>query len=167
MPLKTVALIAAVSVTIGWLLAAMLTPPVARLQSLPERQVRPAVAAESAPFTELLNLRLREAPLPPASRRNPFTFGARERTALPPRITTEPELPPAVHGPQPVPIGPVYALSGIGITGDVRTAVLTDGENVRVVKVEDVIDRFTVVEISDSSVTLASGTETYTLRLPQ
>lgn len=161
MPLRTVALVAAVSVTIGWLLAATLTPPVARLQSLPEQQE--AAAVDQRPLTQQLNLRLREAPLPPTSGRNPFSFGVPERRKTLAGETDPPTLPdptPATAVP-----GPHYLLSGIGITGEVRSAVLTDGENVFVVKLDEAISGYTVVEITESSVTLASDTARHILRL--
>ena len=161
MPLRTVALVAAVSATIGWLLAATLTPPVARLQSLPEQQE--AAAADQRPLIQQLNLRLREAPLPPRSGRNPFSFGVPER-----RKTPEPEIDvPTLPNTTPVPVVPEprYVLSGIGITGDARSAVLTDGENVFVVKLDETIAGYTVVDITESSVTIASDTARHTLRL--
>ena len=65
MPPKTVAVLGAVCLTTGWLLASMLTPPVAKLQSLPERRTASAAAAASDPpaaFTEQLHLKLQQAP---------------------------------------------------------------------------------------------------------
>lgn len=165
MPFRTVALVAAVCVTIGWLLAATLTPPVARLQSLPEGE--PRQAAEPAPFTEQLNRRLREAPLPPSTGRNPFGFGGRDRSESPAAavVSAAAEVPsPAIDLP---PSGPSYQLSGIGVTGDVRTAVLTDGREVHVVKVNDAVGAYTVLEITDSTVTLASDANRLTLRFAQ
>jgi hypothetical protein len=168
MPPRRVALVAAVCVTVGWLLAATLTPPVARLQTLAEQ--RPAVASEAPPFTERLNLRLREAPSPPTTVRNPFSFGTRVRN-LPPvaenertRLDSEPVAPVAAAPRQP---SFAYSLSGIGIAGDVRTAVLTDGEGIRIVKVNDTVADYTVVEITDSSVTLESGATRQILHLAQ
>lgn len=165
MPLRTVALVAAVCVTIGWLLAATLTPPVARLQSLPDRQ--PRQASEQAPFTEQLNLRLRDAPPPPTTGRNPFSFGerARREPTAPAVVTDVAAGPPAAIDVPPS--GPAYQLSGIGITGDVRTAVLTDGRDVHIVKVNDAIGVYTVVEITESTVTLAADTDRLTLRFAQ
>jgi hypothetical protein len=58
-------------------------------------------------------------------------------------------------------------LSGIGIAGDARTAVLTDGEGIRIVKVNDTVADYTVVEITDTSVTLESGASRQILRLAQ
>jgi hypothetical protein len=165
MPPRTVALVAAVCVTIGWLLAATLTPPVARLQALPEP---PRSAALEAPqFTERLNLRLREAPPAPTTRRNPFTFGSGPRNATPSALITPARLdaaPPAIETPT---SAFAFSLSGIGIAGELRTAVLTDGQSVHIVKVNDTIADYTVVEITDSSVTLESGASRQILRLAQ
>jgi hypothetical protein len=163
MPPKTVALVAAVCVMIGWLLAATLTPPVARLQSLPEQQ-RPATTTEEPQFTERLNLRLREVPDPPTTRRNPFNFGSRARN-----VAAEPIDSTGLVAEPAAPSQPAfaYSLSGIGIAGEVRTAVLTDRSEVRIVRVNDTLAGYTVVEISDDSVTLESGTARHTLRFAQ
>ncbi len=167
MPPRTVALVAAVCVTIGWLLAATLAPPVARLQSRSDRQQRVAPAAEQAPFTEPLNLRLRKTPPPPTAVRNPFSFGVRARrepaTSATDPVPRDPSPPTA----EPTRAGLAYSLSGIGITGELRTAVLTDGHNVHIVEVNDAVGVYRVVEITDSSVTLASDTDRHTLRLAQ
>ena len=168
MPPRTVALVAAVCVTIGWLLAATLTPPVARLQSLTAQQ--PAAAAfEDPQFTERLNLRLREAPPAPTARRNPFNFGSRSRNATPAALIAPAplETQPAATEPEPAHAALAFSLSGIGIAGDLRTAVLTDGQNVHVVKINDTVAEFTVIAITDSSVTLESGTARHTLRFAQ
>jgi hypothetical protein len=165
MPPRTVALVAAVCVTIGWLLAATLTPPVARLQALPEPQH--PTTMDDPQFAERLNVRLREAPPPPTTRRNPFNFGSRPRNAAPPAsITPEPPAPEPAEM-EPRRSGLAFALSGIGIAGETRTAVLSDGQNVRIVRVNDTLAEYTVVEITDSSVTLESGTSRHTLRFAQ
>src|SRR5262245_37214536 len=113
MPPKTVAVVSAVSLMIGWLLASTLSPPIARLQSLPERPAStgPAAAAVATPYTEALALKQRAAPPPPQPRRNPFVFGEREPrpSSQPRRVNTE-TLPP------PHPVRPPYELSGIGIS---------------------------------------------------
>ncbi|HUE89562.1 MAG TPA: hypothetical protein VMO26_26085 [Vicinamibacterales bacterium] len=169
MPTRTVALVAAVCVTIGWLLAATLTPPVARLQSLPERPQGPAATSDQARFTEQLNLRLRDAPLPPTAGRNPFSFGTRARRAAPAPDVEPPPFDTTPAGTAPVAPAPsmAYVLAGIGVSGELRTAVLTDGQGVYVVKVNDAIAGFTIVEITDSSVTLATEAARHTLRLAQ
>jgi hypothetical protein len=155
-----------VCVTIGWLLAATLTPPVARLQSLAEPQRSPASIEEPA-FAERLNLRLREAPVAPTIRRNPFSFGSRQRD-----IGPSPESAPTLIDAPPITSAPTrpafaYALSGIGIAGEVRTAVLTDGHGIRIVKVNDTVAGYTVVEITDGSVTLESDVSRQILHLAQ
>jgi hypothetical protein len=155
---RHVAVVGAVGVTIGWLLASTLAPPVARVQSLPERPQPPAQAAEQPTFTEHFQERLRQLPPTPTGRRNPFVFGTRERIAPMAARASEDE-PDTSAVSLSVPRGPAYSVSGIGITGDVRTAILSDGQNVRIVKVNDDIDGYTVVEITETHVTLARAGE--------
>ena len=139
MPPRTVALIAAVCLTTGWLLASMLAPPVAKLQALPERRAPQHRHAEpSAPFTEQLQLRLRQAPLPPVPRRNPFVFG----TARGRRDTTMTASAGAGGGADRTSrVGPTFTLSGVGVSdtagGPLHTAVLSDGNTVHLVKAGD------------------------------
>jgi hypothetical protein len=137
MPPKTVALIAAVCLISGWLLASVLMPPTANLQALPDRRPPERVVAEPMPpaYSEQLKLRLERLPAAPVPRRNPFVFGSRERVATTsPRAAgrDEPEA-AVVLPPEPVaPAGPIFALSGMAIRetpdGPVRTAVLSDGQ---------------------------------------
>ena len=79
-PTRTVAVICAVSLTVGWLLASTLTPPVAQLQSLPARAERPSQQPAESTFAEQLHFRMQQAPEPPAPRRNPFQFRAEVET---------------------------------------------------------------------------------------
>ena len=160
MPPKTVAVVCAVSLTVGWLLASVLTPPVARLQSLPERRAESAPAAiDQGSFSEQLTLKLRQPPAPPQPRRNPFVFGAREERGGRQLADAAPPMPIA----PPQPVGPSYKLSGIAFNettqGVERTAVVSDGASVHLVKAGDVIGRYNVAEVTDSSVVLtdASG----------
>ena len=76
-------------------------------------------------------------------------------------------LTPEPLAPTPNITTPAFVLSGIGISGEVRTAVLTSGQDVHIVKVNDVIGAYTVVDISDSTVTLARETDRVTLRFAQ
>jgi hypothetical protein len=153
---RNVAFVGAIGVTIGWLFASTLAPPVARVQSrLPDRN--PPRAADEPPASLIVQLEQLDArPLPttPEGRRNPFVFGARIAR---PSSTVEPleaGLQSGSELPAPPP-GPSFVLSGIGISGDVRTAVLTaTGTDVLLVKVNDIVDGYTVAEISESSVTL-------------
>ncbi len=60
----------------------------------------------------------------------------------------------------------MFSLSGIGITGEIHTAILADGEAVHVVKVGDRVAGYDVVDVTDSSVTLADASGLrYVLRL--
>jgi hypothetical protein len=165
-PARTVAVIGAVCVTVGWLLAATVTPPIAQSQSLPQRAEKSVVATAESTFAEQLHFKLQQAPAPPAPRRNPFTFGQTPRRVA---AATEPGEPAAEVASQPTPapqVGPRFSLSGIGITGEVRTAVLAEGQRVHIVKPGDTIGGYTVVGVTDDSVTLseASGLQ-HVLRL--
>jgi hypothetical protein len=156
-PARTVAVIGAVCVTVGWLLASTLTPPVAQSQSLPERAEKPSLPPAESTFAEHLHFRMQQAPAPPAPRRNPFSFGQAPRPAAASPERSEPvtEVAPSPSSaPQP---GLRFSLSGIGVTGESRTAVLAEGQKVHIVKPGDVVDGFTVVAITDDSVTVAAS----------
>jgi hypothetical protein len=167
LPGRTVAYIGAVCVTVGWLLASTLTPPVANVQSLPGRQPKPTPVGEEPTLTERLQFRTERTTVAPTPKRNPFVFGERSRTAATQPTADdvgaqEPSLPATS---QPV-VGPVFSLAGIGITGETRTAILTDGQAVHILKVGDRIAGYEVVELTNNSVTLGeqSGLR-YVLRL--
>lgn len=175
MPPKTVALIGAVCLTTGWLLASVLTPPIANLQDLPDRRTsappQPVEPIASEPFSEKLHALLRQAPAPPVPRRNPFAFGSRSRavgtTASPLEGRPAPAPPPA-----PIVVGPRFALSGTAASDVagilVHTAVLSDGYTVHLVKAGDTVGGYRVVEVTESSVTLADADgAAYVLRLPR
>lgn len=170
MPPRTVALLGAVCLTIGWLLASMLAPPVAQVQVLPERiTARPETDAQSRPpSVEQVHLKLRQTPQPPTPRRNPFEFGTRQRV---PDAAQSYVAPPPVQVPLPPPIvGPMLSLSGVGVSetsaGLIYTAVLSDGNTVHLVKAGDAIGGYTAVDVNESSVTLADASGSrYLLRL--
>lgn len=174
MPPRIVALLGAVCLTTGWLLASIVTPPVARVQSLPERRNAPSAGddATPAPFSEQLRWRLQQAPAAPSPRRNPFVFG--ERTTSPSLVPLARQTPPAAAVSD-VPagfavVGPGVSLSGIGVTGtpdgDLRTAVLSDGMTVYLVKTGQSVVGYTVTEVTEGSVTLTDRAGTpYVLRL--
>jgi hypothetical protein len=165
MPPKAVALIAALCLTTGWLLASVLIPPVARLQALPERRP-PRPAAETPappPYSEQLKLRLKEAPLPPTPRRNPFLFGSQQRVR-PPKSSGPSQQAQTVLAEPPVAApavsAPPFLLSGVATTdtaeGPIRTAVLSDGTTVHLVKVGDSIRGYSVSAVTADAVTLVS-----------
>ena len=176
MPPRTVALISAICITTGWLLASLLTPPIANLQDLPERRTSPPAQAvenidHTVRFGERLHSLLRQAPAPPVPRRNPFVFGTRSRSVTAaagvPEPTPAPE-PPAT----PIVAGPRFTLSGIAVTespsGPIHTAVLSDGATVHLVKAGDTVRGYQVIAVTDSSITLSdvSGTRSV-LQLPR
>jgi hypothetical protein len=177
MPPKTVALFAVVCLTTGWVLASVLSPPVAKSQALPDRRSSQQSATSDAivsGFSEHLKLRLQAAPEPPTPRRNPFRFGTRERAPEPASSGSRASSPAAFELPRdaaPVAVGPVYTLAGMAVTGTaegtVRTAVLADGRAVHLVKIGDAVGGYTVAEMTDTSVTLVdlAGTR-YVLTLP-
>lgn len=169
-PPKTLALVGAVCLTIGWLLASVLAPPVAKLQTLRERRATlPVAAADETPsaFAEQLHWKSQQAPLAPTTRRNPFIFGSRTRALDPTTLAQAPrgEAPIVERAVETPVVGPTYSLSGIGVsettTGQVRTAVISDGSTVYVVKVGDSIGGYHVAEVTNDSVTLtdASGVQ--------
>ena len=159
---------------IGWLAASLLSPPVATLQTRPvPRTARPPASSTTTDaFTETLRLKLERNTSAPILRRNPFVFGSREQAATP--IATargaganeEPAAPPAA----PTVVAPPFRLSGIAVTagadGEVRTAVLSDGTTVHLVKAGDRIGGYVVGAVNADAVTLtdASGAE-FVIRL--
>ena len=168
---KPVALGAAACLAIGWLAASMLSPPVAQLQTRQGRATR-VVDKEPPPvaFTETLRLKLQRDDRAPSVRRNPFVFGTRALSS-PPAMSAaadvdRPADPPAA----PAIVTPPYVLSGIATSatpdGDVRTAVLSDGRTVHLVKAGERLGGYTVASVDDDAVTLvdASGTR-FAIRL--
>lgn len=164
MPLRTVAIIGAVCLTLGWLLASTLAPPVARVQSRPQRAAAAPALAPPTPVTEQLRLRSAPAIAAPTPERNPFTF-VEARRSQPESVAAAPETAAAFAAA--LPPRPMWTLAGIGVSGEVRTAVLTDGTSVRVVEAGDEIAGYHVSEVAATAVVLvdASG-RTSILRLP-
>jgi hypothetical protein len=160
---RNVAFVGAICVTIGWLVASTVTPPVARVQTRPPERAKPADELEAIAFNARVQLQERELPPPPQGRRNPFAFAPRTpvNSDSAPEIAREGPPPPDAA---PIPAMPAYSVAGIAISGDTTSAVLSSGADVHIVKVNDVIGGYTVVEITESSVTLASGTDRFILQ---
>jgi hypothetical protein len=159
---KFVALIVAASLSTGWLLASMVSPPVAELQVLPPRdqpRETPRETTSATSYSEQLHRKLQAAPLPPVPKRNPFVFGTRERVMAPAPARTAPMSDAPVSEPLPAPVatGPSLRLAGIGTTGTARTAVISDGMTVHLVKVGETVGGYAVVEITESSATLVDA----------
>lgn len=170
---KSVGLIGAACLSAGWLVASLLTPPVARVQTLPERRTAASPQVDEVPATAALLLPLRTASTvaPPAARRNPFVY-ARSATPDSGGMRAVPGAPPrGADDSLPAPAGataaaPQFTLSGIAATGDVRTAVLSDGTTVHLVTVGQSIGAYLVVAVSDDAVTLADAAgERFVIRL--
>jgi hypothetical protein len=148
--------IGAVCFLAGWLLASVLSPPVASLQSNAE-SARPEVAAPEAPaaqpYVERLRVRLQEAPKAPMPRRNPFVFGA-------PTPAAPPAAAPPADGPlasPTMPSGPDFELAGIATSdtsdGLVRTAVISAQGDVLLVKAGDTLPGgFTVGRVDEAAI---------------
>jgi hypothetical protein len=159
---KVVALIVAAALSTGWLLASIMSPPVAVLQGLPRRDQPREPQRESttdASYSEQLRLKLQAAPQPPVPKRNPFVFGTRERGTAPAAApsTAMHDAPPSEPLPPTIPRGPSLRLAGIGTTGTARTAVISDGVTVHLVKTGETVGGYAVVEITESSVTIADA----------
>ena len=164
---KPVALGAAGCLTIGWLAASLLSPPVAQLQTRQAPRAPRGSVKEPPPvaFTETLRLKLQRNDTAPSVRRNPFVFGTRAQANSPvatpagAAAVDQPADPP----PAPAIVTPPYSLSGVatsaGPDGDVKTAVLSDGRTVHLVKAGENLGGYTVAAVDDDAVTLldASG----------
>jgi hypothetical protein len=167
---QLVALIVAASLTTGWLLASVVSPPVATLQDLPPRDTQREESVEQSAdtsYTERLNLRLQKAPAPPVPRRNPFVFADRARQES--RNADNP-LPTAPIESAPIPAGPMLRLAGIGSlqteSGVVLTAIVSDGRSVHLARAGESVLGFTVIEVTDQSAVLAAADGTrHVLRL--
>ncbi len=161
MSLKTVSLVGALCLLAGWLMASLVLPPVASLQSNPppaERRPSTAPASAEAPYAERLRLKLREAPAAPRPRRNPFTF---ERVT-PARVGAD-TLTSGIADPSPVVVeGPTITLAGIATAtradGVDRTAVLSTDGDVVLARVGDmVVGGYRVMRVDEDAVTLADA----------
>ena len=63
-------------------------------------------------------------------------------------------------------MAPPYTLSGVAVSGDVRTAVLSDGATVHLVTAGQTVGGYSVVAVADDSVTLADAAgERFVIRL--
>lgn len=167
---RSTALFGALCLVAGWLMASVIPPPVASLQSNPPAPARPAPppAASAAPrpttYTERLRKKMRDAPGAPVARRNPFAFESRPREAAP-----IPATEPATTIEE-TPVLPRFELAGIAADdtpdGLSRTAIISTSGDVVLAHVGDVLsDGSRVIAIDDISVTLDAGGETRILRL--
>jgi hypothetical protein len=161
----TVLLVGALSLSAGWMAGRSSTPNLGTQNAPTARQragARPAGQADDvAPFTGQLRKRLESQPVnPPATGRNPFTFGTRRAPSVA-RNREEPEVAPAPP-PEPVvftPPAPQIKLSGIASNQEagaaVLTAIINDNGALVFAKMGDKLSNgATVVSISESAVVL-------------
>ena len=168
---RSVGMIAATAVAVGWLGATLMQPAV------PEQSLRGSSAKRSAepqvvPRADRLRERLAEPPLPSRGR-NPFVYGARTVPA-----TRDHQL----HGieavapaPLPMPVAPpppIFKLSGVASNLEngvaVLTAIVIDNGSMVFVKAGDKLSNgYSVLRVDEMSVTLSDATGvTQTIKLP-
>ena len=169
MPPKTVALVGAVCLTTGWLLASMLAPPVAQLQIVARASRARGAATAARPdaaFTEQLHCGCEQAP--DAADAAPQSVRVRQRVARrrghrcstaatdAPADAVEP-APRRAGADRPVVLARPASASATP-RRHVRTAVLSDGRPVHLVKAGDTRRRlYGDDRITDDSVTLADA----------
>jgi hypothetical protein len=179
MQLRTLALVGALGLAIGWMMGGRLQPSqpedaVEGRRSSGARPLETAPPPDAAPFTEQLRLKLEQKPRAPRPDRNPFTFAAR-RPVTPARSATAASAPAeaaAEPAPDPPKPGEEFRLAGMASTegahGPVWTAMVHDGRGLLYVQKGDTLPGgFEAVDLQESSITLrdsAGGERTLRLR---
>jgi len=180
MQVRTLALVGAVGLAIGWMMGGRLQPSqpddaAERRRSSNARPLETAPPPDAAPFTEQLRLKLEQKPRAPRPDRNPFTFAARRPVAPAARsatAATAPKEAAAEPAPDPPKPGAELRLAGMasteGADGPVWTAIVHDGRGLLYVQKGDTLPGgFEVVDLLESSITLrdsAGGERTLRLR---
>jgi hypothetical protein len=176
---RTVTLVGALSLAIGWAMGGGLASQ--RSGSQPRangRGARPLGVEQSkdtAPLTRQLRLKLDQQPARPQPFRNPFVFGSRPPAAAPasrPSPATADPVADAADADAPErPVAPAFTLSGMASTespdGPAFTAIISNGQGLLFVKVGDSLPGgYVVADVQENMVTLkdSSGGER-TLRL--
>jgi hypothetical protein len=173
---RTVILIGAVSLALGWMVGNTSSPatqePTAQRRTSGPRPLG-ASATTVAPYTAQLRRKLEEQPRSPLPGRNPFVFGSRRAYSPPPisrdgRTEAERESLPA---PAPPPL-PAFRLSGIAASekdGAVMlTAIVIDNGSMVFAKAGDKLSGgHSVLRVEEKAVVIvdAAGVE-QVLRLP-
>jgi hypothetical protein len=174
---RTVTLVGALSLAIGWAMGGGLaSQPSGSQPGANARGARPLGVEQSkdtAPLTRQLRLKLDQQPARPQPFRNPFVFGSRPPAAAPasrPSAATVDTDAADTDAPE-RPVGPVFTLSGMASTdgpdGPAFTAIINNGQGLLFVKVGDELPGgYVVADVQESMVTLkdSSGGER-TLRL--
>ena len=173
---RTVVLVGAVSLALGWAIGGGLaSQPSGNQAGSSGRGPRPLgveQARETAPLTRQLRLKLDQQPARPQPARNPFVLGARAPAAAPAgRPASAPDPVDPNDDVPPPPPGPTFTLSGMassaGPDGPIFTAIITTGQGLLFVKAGDELPGgYVVADLQEAMVTLrdSSGGER-TLRL--
>jgi hypothetical protein len=169
---RSVGLMVAAALTVGWLGASVTQSPAAEQSAGAGAGPRPLGSPAAVPRAETLRERLSEPPLPSRGR-NPFVYGSRAPRSSAFRDRQEPPVvAPSMPVAEVLPPMPVFKLSGIasnvegGVT--VLTAIVNDNGAMVFVKAGDKLSfGYSVVRVEDTSVTLVDATGvTQTIRLP-
>ena len=175
---RTLTLVGALSLAIGWAMGGGLaSQPAGNPSGSTGRGPRPLgveSSPDAAPLTRQLRLKLNQQPARPQPSRNPFVFGSRAPAAAP---TGRPTAAAAADSDVPVddvPVrqaGPTFTLSGMassaGPDGPTFTAIINAGQGLLFVKLGDELPGgYVVADVQENMVTLkdSSGGER-TLRL--
>ena len=175
---RTLTLVGALSLAIGWAMGGGLaSQPAGNPSGSTGRGPRPLgveSSPDTAPLTRQLRLKLNQQPARPQPSRNPFVFGSRTPAAAP---TGRPAAAAAADTDDPVddvpvrPAGPTLTLSGMassaGPDGPTFTAIINAGQGLLFVKLGDELPGgYVVADVQENMVTLkdSSGGER-TLRL--
>jgi hypothetical protein len=167
---RTVALVATMSLALGWLASSMVSPAAPAAQPGASRGPRPiGVTEPPAPYTEQLRKKLEAKPRSPSPQRNLFVFGGR-RAPAPRRV--DPDPPPAPFVPR-APAVPTFSLTGVAssvVDGQtVHTAIIKSDGGLQFVKAGDQLPggyKVTRVEEGYALIMNAAGVE-QTIRLRQ
>jgi hypothetical protein len=173
---RTVVLIGAVSLALGWMLgnssSSGTQEPSAQSRNNGPRPLG-AQATTVAPYTAQLRQRLDEHPRTPTPGRNPFAFGSRRPYASAPVSRAEAPVMEAESRPVPAPPPlPIFKLSGIASSEKdgavLLTAILIDNGSMVFAKAGDKLSRgYSVLRVEDKAIVIvdATGAEQI-IRLP-
>jgi len=131
-----------------------------------------AFITQAAPMIDQVNTqvdrlrqRLAAPPAYPAPVRDPFHFGKREEPSRPKAIVEAVAPAPVVRPPAPVLPKLVAIAATTGDAGVIRTAILTVGDDVQILKAGDTVLKFVIKSIGADIVELVDSSTGSTFRL--
>jgi hypothetical protein len=140
-------------------------PPLSAADQAALNQTTPVLADVNAQVDRLRE-RLASAPQFPAPSRDPFRFGPRPEPAHP---TVEPAAPPAILAPPPAPAPVLPRLVAVMTTevegGTQRTAVVSVGDDVQMLRIGQSVGKFIVRSIGEDAVELVDQLTGATFRI--